>query len=108
PRSDEAWSTNHDIWRVPVTGGEAENLTAGNMAADTYPRFSPDGKQLAFRRQAKPGYEADQWELVVTDANGKNPRSLTGALDRSVDAFVWAPDGKSLYFVAEDHAQAPI
>ncbi|MBX7073950.1 MAG: S9 family peptidase [Pirellulales bacterium] len=108
PRTDEAWSTNHDIWRVPVTGGEAENLTAGNMAADTYPRFSPDGKQLAFRRQAKPGYEADQWELVVADANGKNPRSLTDALDRSVDAFVWAPDGKSLYFVAEDHAQAPI
>lgn len=108
PRSEEAWSTNHDIWRVPVAGGESENLTADNMAADTYPRFSPDGKQLAFRRQAKPGYEADQWELVVADADGKNPRSLTDALDRSVDAFVWAPDGKSLYFVAEDHAQAPI
>ncbi len=52
PAHDEAWSTNHDLWLVHVAGGEPKNLTAGNQAADGFPRFSPDGKWLAYR--AKP------------------------------------------------------
>jgi len=43
PAQDEAWSTNYDLWRVPITGGKPKNLTADNAAADSGPRFSPDG-----------------------------------------------------------------
>ena len=50
-KSEEAWSTNYDIWRVPVAGGDSENLTKDNKAGDSGPKFSPDGKYLAFRRQ---------------------------------------------------------
>ncbi len=52
PEKDEAWSTNHDLFRVPLAGGEPQNLTAGNAAADSGPRFSPDGKWLAYRAEA--------------------------------------------------------
>jgi dipeptidyl aminopeptidase/acylaminoacyl peptidase len=55
PERDEAWSTNYDICRVPIAGGKIENLTADNKAADGAPRFSPDGKKLAYRAQKKPG-----------------------------------------------------
>lgn len=109
PEKDEAWSTNHDIWRVPVTGGAAENLTADNPAADGFPRFSPDGQWLAYRAQRRPGYEADRWELMVAPAKGgAAPKSLTAEFDRSVEAFVWGPDSKSFYFTAEEDAASPV
>jgi dipeptidyl aminopeptidase/acylaminoacyl peptidase len=109
PEKDEAWSTNHDIWRVPVAGGAAENLTAANPAADGLPRFSPDGQWLAYRAQRRPGYEADRWELMVAPARaGAAAKSLTADFDRSVDAFVWGPNSKSLYFTAEEDAASPV
>src|SRR5262245_44291914 len=59
PDRDEAWSTNYDLCRVPVTGGTIETITKDNAAADGSPRFSPDGKKLAWRVQKRSGYEAD-------------------------------------------------
>ena len=113
PERGEAWSTHYTINRVPVEGGKVECLTADNKAASGYPRFSPDGKWLAFRAQKRPGYEADRWELIVVAAarsgapKGK-PRSVTAQLDRSVEAFVWGPDNNTLFFSADDNAAQPI
>lgn len=64
-----------------------ENLTKDNPAADNCPRFSPDGKKLAYRAQKKPGYEADKWDILVVDVKpdgtfaGK-PENVTSSLDR--------------------------
>src|SRR5262249_17807900 len=71
PEKDEAWSTNYDICRVPVTGGgkDWECLTKDNPAADGGPAFSPDGKKMAYRAQKRSGFEADRWELMVVEAN---------------------------------------
>src|SRR5581483_12019689 len=100
PEKDEAWSTNYDICRVPVTGGtkQWECLTKDNKAADSGPVFSPDGKMLAFRAQRRAGFEADKWELMVADCDASGdfkarPRSLTDGLDRSVESLVWGIDG---------------
>src|SRR5207253_6891207 len=54
PERHEAWSTNYDLWRVPLTGGSPECLTKRNRAADGTPRFSPDGRLLAYRAQKRP------------------------------------------------------
>src|SRR5262249_15484481 len=91
PEKNEAWSTNYDIWRVPVAGGPAENLTRDNPAADGAPRFSPDGKWLVYRAQKRAGFEADRWQLMVveTDAGGAfkgKPRSITPAFDSSPES----------------------
>jgi dipeptidyl aminopeptidase/acylaminoacyl peptidase len=111
PEKDEAWSTNYDICRVPVTGGTTkwECLTTDNKAADSGPQFSPNGKRLAYRAQKKAGYEADKWNLMIvdTDAGGAptgKPRSLTSATDRSVDAFAWGAD-ETLVYLAQERAE---
>lgn len=106
-QKDEAWSTNHDIWRVPIAGGTAVNLTKDNLAADSCPRFSPDGKWIAYRAQSKPGSEADRWQLTVMPAGGGKPRSLTAAHDRSIDAFVWGDDA-TIYCTSERNGGVPI
>ncbi|MCI0463267.1 MAG: S9 family peptidase [Gemmataceae bacterium] len=109
PERDEAWSTNYDICRVPITGGQVECLTKDNPAADGAPRFSPDGKWLAYRAQRRPGFEADRWQILVTDAEGKTkPRSITADFDSWPDAFVWSPDSATIYFTAEAKARTPI
>ncbi|MCI0464729.1 MAG: S9 family peptidase [Gemmataceae bacterium] len=98
PKTNEAWSTNYDIWRIATNGkGKPENLTAGNKAADTGPQFSPDGRKLAYRAQQKPGYEADRWELMVVgcDESGAlkgKPQSVTAINAFSSNEFVWVPD----------------
>ena len=65
PAKDAAWSTNTDIWTVPVEGGEPKNFTEANKAADAQPAYSPDGRFLAYVRQDRPGFEADQWKLRI-------------------------------------------
>jgi dipeptidyl aminopeptidase/acylaminoacyl peptidase len=108
PEKHEAWSTDHDICRVPVTGGTTkwDSLTAKNPAADVAPQFSPDGKWLAYRAQKRPGFEADRWDLYLLPADGKGPpRILTEEFDGSVDQFVWLPDSETIYFATEDRAK---
>src|SRR5262249_30156223 len=88
PDRDEAWSTNFDILKVSVKGGKPVNLTKANEAADNCPRFSPDGKTMAYRAQKKAGYEADRWQIHVVECDrsgawkGK-PKSITEKFDAS-------------------------
>jgi dipeptidyl aminopeptidase/acylaminoacyl peptidase len=106
PEKNEAWSTNYDIFRVPVAGGEMECLTKDNPAADGAPAFSPDGKKLAYRAQKRPGFESDKWDLLVADCDSSgafhgSPRNVTSALDISVGSFAWGP-GDVLEYIADD------
>ncbi|MFL5341187.1 MAG: prolyl oligopeptidase family serine peptidase [Gemmataceae bacterium] len=115
PEKGEAWSTNHDICRVSIHNSSPkwEALTGDNLAADSGPVFSPDGKKLAYRAQKKAGYEADKWDLMIVDcdASGKltgKPKAITAGLDRSVDDYIWGPDNATLFFTAEENAGKPI
>ncbi len=113
PEQDEAWNTNYDLCRVPVSGGKIECLTGDNAAADGTPRFSPDGKLLAYRAQKRAGFEADRWQLYVvpTDPGGafqNKPRSVTARFDSAIEDYVWAPDGAAILFAAEDADRIPI
>jgi dipeptidyl aminopeptidase/acylaminoacyl peptidase len=107
PTREEAWSTNHDISLLSVAGGAPRQLTT-NPAADGYPRYSPDGKYIAYRAQKRPGFEADRWELMLYDRVTGAVRSLTADFDSHVGAFVWAADSRKLYFEAEHNAQVPV
>jgi dipeptidyl aminopeptidase/acylaminoacyl peptidase len=112
PQRDEAWSTNHDICRVPVEGGKIECLTKDNPAADGGPRFSPDGRHLLYRAQMRAGFEADRWELMLVDvdASGRfrgEAHSITPKVDRSVENYCWGGDGR-IYFTADDDGSTAI
>lgn len=109
---NEAWSTNYDLWRVPLGEGKPENLTQANTAADGLPRFSPDGKKLAFRAQKRSGFEADQWQLYVVDCNPDgslqgSPKSVSASFDGSIEDYTWSADGKSIGFLAEQRGAVP-
>lgn len=107
PAREEAWSTNHDLYEVNVETGERRQLTS-NPAADGLPRYSADGKYLAYRAQARPGFESDRWQLFLYDRHSGERRSLTADFDASVDNFTWMPNSETLVLEAEDHARKPL
>jgi dipeptidyl aminopeptidase/acylaminoacyl peptidase len=99
PDPVEAISTNSDVWVVPFAGGTPRNLTAANRAFDGSPKFSPDGKWIAYRAQSRPGHEADRFRLLVLDRTTGSSRELTGSFDDWVEDYEWAPDSRSIYFL---------
>ncbi|HVM23085.1 MAG TPA: S9 family peptidase [Sphingomicrobium sp.] len=105
----EPWSTNLDIFAVPVDGSAAPaNLTAANRATDNLPVVSPDGRTLAYVAMARPGYESDRQVLMLRDLASGQVRPLTQGFDRSVDSIEWAPDGRSLLITAADSLEKPV
>src|SRR3569833_566280 len=102
----EPWSTNFDLWRVPLDGSKApENLTASNLAWDAGPVFSPDGSKLAYRAMKRPGFEADRYWVEVRDLKSGETHEIAAAWERSPDSLQWAADGKTLYTTADDVGQ---
>ena len=102
----EPWSTNFDLFRTNgLTGEGFTNLTDGNDAWDTGPVFSPDGRTLAYRAMARPGFEADRWQIVLMDVATGARREVAANWDRSADSLQWSADGRTLYVVAGDVGQ---
>jgi dipeptidyl aminopeptidase/acylaminoacyl peptidase len=104
----EPWSTNFDIYEVPAAGGTPRNLTADNPAQDGQPAYSPDGTQLAYVAADRPGFESDRLHLVLLNLKSGVKRPLTLNWDRSISAFAWARDGKSLFATADHLGQRPL
>ena len=94
------------LWAVPTDGGPARQLTLG-ARHDRHPRFSPDGRTLAFLSDRRPIVEEepdrpadaadreDGTQVHLLPLDGGEARRLTD-LPRGVDGFAWAPDGRSL------------
>ncbi|HEX9369026.1 MAG TPA: S9 family peptidase, partial [Vicinamibacterales bacterium] len=95
----EAFSTNNDVWSVPVGGGPAKKLTP-NPAADVQPRFTPDGKLMIVRAQRRPGLESDRWYLDVYDRATGQKRTVFETPDLSASDFTLSPDGNTIVFTA--------
>ena len=98
---EEAWSTNSDLFVVPLDGSSApRTLTEANKALDTRPVFSPDGKSLAYLAMARPGFEADRQGIMVMSWPAGEPRDIAPKWDRSAESMAWSKDGKTMYVVA--------
>ena len=82
-----------DLWVAPKAGGVASHLSSPK-GEESFPRFSPDGSQIAFTGN----YDGSS-DIYVVPATGGLPRRVTyhGAPDRMLD---WYPDGKSLLFAS--------
>ena len=70
-----------------------------NAGYDQDPKFSPDGKKLAWKSMARDGYESDRLRLCVLDMKTGEKTYCTETFESGVDDFDWAPDSKTLYFV---------
>jgi dipeptidyl aminopeptidase/acylaminoacyl peptidase len=103
----EATSTNNEIFVVPISGGAPKKIST-SPGSDNTPIYSPDGGRIAWRSQARNGFEADKQNLFVYYRATGETRNATAHWDRSVGSFVWRPDGAAFYLTAEDHGQSPI
>src|ERR1700693_25410 len=100
----EATSTNNEIFVVPMSGGPPRKIST-STGGDETPLYSPDGKYLAWRSQARAGFESDKWRLMVQDRQSGKTRDLTEKFERSVGGFTW---GLQLSFTFEDHGEQRI
>jgi dipeptidyl aminopeptidase/acylaminoacyl peptidase len=104
--SQEAWSTDFDLYWVPVDGSKPPKcLTERNTAWDTHPVFSPDGKTLAYLAMARPGYESDRFRIILRRWPDGLERILTENWDRSPSSFCFSADGKTIYATAANIGQ---
>ena len=84
-----------DIYTMPSSGGTATNITS-DMAWDMQPRFSPDGKQIAFTSDRAGGDN-----IWVMDVNGENKSQVTKESFRLTNNPTWSPDGR--FIAAKKH-----
>ena len=103
----EATSTNNEIFVVPLAGGTPKKLST-SPGSDSTPLYSPDGKYLAWRSQARAGFESDKQSLLLYDRAKGTIRNATEKFDRSVDDMAWSPTSSAVFFTAEDHGTASL
>ena len=106
-------STDSDIYLYNTETGETHNLckedaTDKNLGYDTNPKFSPDGKSIAWQSMERDGYESDRNRLCVMNLKSGEKTYVTEAFQSGVDDYCWTPDGKTLYFVGVWHATSMV
>ena len=127
---DYAISTDSDIFLYDVATGSTKNLCKPegykapevdattslknqavnkqesdvNVGYDTNPLFSPDGKFIAWQSMKHDGYESDRNRLCVYNLATGEKNYVAEQFDSNVDAFCWAADSKTLYFIGCWHA----
>ena len=104
----EPWSTNFDLFQVPVDGSSTpRNLTANNPAWDAQPVFLKNG-DLAWLAMDRPGFESDRFHIMLRDARTGAVRALTQAWDRSVKSLGALSDGHTLLATTDDIGQTAL
>ena len=125
-----AVSTDSDIFLYDVATGETRNLCKPanykpvdfdptktmktqainhqkedlNMGYDVNPKFSPDGRYIAWQSMARDGYESDRNRLCIYTLADGTKNYVTETFDSNVDDFCWANDSRTLYFIGVWHA----
>lgn len=84
------------IWMVPASGGDSIPLTADGVTS-THPRWSPDGKYLAFLSARNEG----KTQVWLLNRLGGDAEQLTHTI-QDVGDFAWSPDSRHLVLVLKD------
>ncbi len=108
PSKDQAWITNYDLWKVPVAGGKAENLTEDNKAWDAHATFSKDGRYMAYLAMSRPGFEADRFRIMLRDTVTGKEKEVAPLWDRSPHSLSFGRDNKTLLATAQDVGQVSV
>lgn len=91
-----------EIYAVELSDLSVKPLTTRD-GPDMSPAVSPDGKTIAYRGFDDKTLSYQQADLYLMDADGSNQRPLAADFAGDIGETVWAPDGKSLFVMSEDH-----
>lgn len=108
PENNIARSTNTDLYIYPIGGKNAVDVTSYNLAFDGSPVYSPNGKYIAYKSQAIPGFEADCYRVTILNRETMLSEVLTETFDYTVDDLSWSADSKNIYFTADSRGYNPI
>jgi dipeptidyl aminopeptidase/acylaminoacyl peptidase len=116
---EPATSVSAKIFTLDLTNPAAKPVAVSNSLGGNFsPAYSPDGKYLAWRSEARAGYEADKFRLMVYDRAAKTIKDLVAEsrlpnlepsnFDDWVDEFVWAEDSRYIHFVSGVKGEASL
>jgi len=91
-----------NLWMVSATGGDARPLTF-DAGASVQPRWSPDGKTVAFLSDRSRGPEKEEAknQIWLLPMEGGEARRLT-QVEGGVHGIEWSPDGQTLLFLSPE------
>ncbi len=106
---EPATSVSAKILTLDLTNPAAKPVVVSDSKGGNFnPAYSPDGKYLAWRSEARAGYEADKFRMMLYDRAAKAIKDLLPKFDRWVDEFAWAPDSKMIYLVSGEMGEGPV
>ncbi len=98
-------SENWNIWRYAIEQGRlgSKTLLISSSGRNHDPRFSPDGKRIAFISD-----RSGTFEIWTAEADGSQPKQLTHLNGAWLNSISWSPDGKMIAFDARPHGHAAV
>ena len=109
PDEEPAISTSAQIFTLDLTDAAAKPVKVSTSAGGNFnPAYSPDGKYLAWRSQARAGYESDKFRLALYDRARKSIEYMLPKFDRWIDELAWGPSSTILYFTAGDQGEESV
>ena len=105
---ERSLTTNSDIYLYNVASGITTNLTEGMMGYDKSPRFSPDGKKVAWLSMERDGFEADQNRIMVMDLASGKKTNMFENWTYSAENLQWDKTSKSIFFTAYVQATSQV
>ena len=109
PDPEPATSVSAQIYTLDLTNPAAKPVKVSTSLGGNFnPAYSPDGKYLAWRSEARAGYEADKFRLMLYDRAAKSIEYMLPKLDRWIDEFAWGPNSKAVFFTAGNGGQESV
>jgi dipeptidyl aminopeptidase/acylaminoacyl peptidase len=105
PNPEPGMMNRTDIAIVTLASGRVRNLTAQSGMSDEHPRYSPDGRSIAYHAYDTARAFNDQGHLRVIDRRTGRWRRLAPRFDRATQHLAWTPDSQALLFLAEDRGR---
>ncbi|MEO8737232.1 MAG: S9 family peptidase [Edaphobacter sp.] len=104
-----AASTNNDVFTLRLDEAFARPVKISTSpGSDDAPAYSADGRYIAFRSQARAGFESDRFRLMLFDREARTIKEMLPKFDNWVDEFVWAPNSKTIYFASGEMGEENI
>ena len=108
PGDEPRMMTRADLVVLDLASGRWKNLTADSGMSDEHPRYSPDGRHIAYHAYDTQRAFNDQGHLRLRDRRSGAWSRLAPALDRATTRVHWTPDSAALLFLCEDRGRVEL